>query len=218
MSAFPQTYWSLIQRGVADNRSALNRIARDYVDPVRKFIRHSGFTAEDAEDLAQEVFLIVCSPEFLRQADVRKGKFRTLLLLVTKNVMNGEWRKRFAKKRRGKTIALDGETIAEILAAPETSDEGFDREWWTSLLDSALGRLRKENPRRHEILNLHKTHGRPHSEIAKALATTSDHVNNEIRAAKKRVREVLLELVRDYCSTRGEFDEELAQFRRVLGG
>lgn len=216
MSAFPQTYWSLIQRARGASRSALNLIAQDYQEPVRNFLRRSGFTPEDAEDLAQEVFLIVCDPEFLRQADATKGKFRTLVLLVTKNVMNGEWRKRYAKKRRGKAVSLDATTVHEMLAAPLEDDGDFDREWWAALIQTALEKLKAENPRRHEILHRHKSLGQPHERIAQELSTTAVHVNNEVRAAKKRVREVLLDLVQGYCSSPGEYEAEVALLRRAI--
>lgn len=214
MSAFPQTYWTMIQRA---SRTAFNRIARDYAAPVRAFIERGGFGPQDAEDLAQEVFLIVCDAEFLRQADASKGRFRTLVLLVTKNVMNAEWRKRYAKKRRGKAISLDGATVAEMLAAPAAPDASFDREWWRSLLDAALAELRREDPKRHEILHLHKNLETPHAEIAERLGISAVTVNNEIRAAKKRMRELLLDRVRAYCSSPGEFEEEVAQLRSMLG-
>lgn len=210
---FPRTYWTLIQRA---GHTALNRIARDYAAPVRNFIQRAGFSPEDAEDLAQEVVLIVCDPRFLKQADATKGKFRTLVLLVTKNVMNGEWRKRYAKKRRGKAVSLDDSTLSEMLAAPAPSDESFDREWWSSLLRTALERLRAEDPTRHRILDLHKTQEKPHAEIAAELSLSLDRVNNEIRAGKKRMREILLDLVRSYCSSNSEYEEEVAQLRRML--
>lgn len=212
--AFPQTYWTILRR---PDRTALNRIARDYAAPVRRFIERAGFPPEDAEDLAQEVFCVVCDPEFLTQADAKKGRFRTLVLLVVKNVMNMERRKRFAKKRAGPRVSLDSATVADLLAAPEPEDSAFDVEWWSSLLEDAIAALREEHPRRHEILQLHKKDGKSHAEIAKELRVGAEHVNNEIRAAKKRVREILLSRVQAYCSTDGEYRAEVDLLRKALG-
>lgn len=215
--SFPQTYWTVIQRAVAHGRSAFNRIAHDYREPVQAYLRASGFSPEDAEDLAQDVLLIVCDGEFLKQADARKGRFRTLLVLVAKNVMNDEWRRRYAKKRRGKHVPLDGSTVVQIMDTSGPPDEAFEREWWAWILKCALERLHAEQPERHRLLHLNKTLEKSQAEIAQELATTPMRVQNELRAAKARLREILSELVREYCSSPGEFEEEIARLREMLG-
>jgi len=115
-----------------------------------------------------------------------------------------------------KAISLDGATIAEMLAAPSPADEAFDREWWATMLQTALDRWAEEDSNRHRILRLHKSEGKSHAEIARVVSSTPAHVNNEVRAAKKRVREILLAQVENYCSSPSEVAEEVARLRRQL--
>jgi DNA-directed RNA polymerase specialized sigma24 family protein len=70
-----------------------------YRTPVFNFLRNRGLSEHDAEDVAQDVFLRVCREDFLKKLDRNRGKFRSLLLAVTRHVMLNERASRHRKER-----------------------------------------------------------------------------------------------------------------------
>ena len=83
---FQSTLWTLIGHARGGDEQALTEFVERYRPPVVAFIGRRGFTSE-SEDLAQEVFLEVFKDEVLTKADPDKGRFRSLLLAVTRNVI-----------------------------------------------------------------------------------------------------------------------------------
>lgn len=195
---FPTTFWTTLH-GQPD-RARWQCYVR-YWTPVLEFIRRHGFQDHDAEDLAQEVFLRVCREEFLQDADRSKGKFRSLLLAVTRNVILAERKKRAIRK----TVPL------EEVAAPE---EAFEEMWAQNLLKMALKRLEEDAKLHHDAILLSSEHS--HEEIARKLGGKTGDVKNWLYQGKKRLKKHLLEIVQSYSSTPGEFAEEVALISRRL--
>src|SRR5262245_43126139 len=93
---FQTTIWTSIRQAKEGRSTALNDFALKYRDPVVAFIVRQGYAAEDAEDLAQEVFMIVFRDRLLARAEESKGRFRSFLLGIVKNVMRNAGRIRDA--------------------------------------------------------------------------------------------------------------------------
>ncbi len=201
---FPTTLWSTIVERPRDAREA---VFVRYREPVLAFIRNQGFAAHDAEDLAQEVFLRVCQEGFLRDADRTKGRFRSLLLAVTRHVIQHE------RERRGRPVPP-----APAPAASE--DAAFDTLWLSNLVTLALKRLAADavpgGPRAYEAFTLHKHQGLTYRQIADKLGVSLDDVRNWIHAAKSKLKKLIADEIRAYCSSQGELDDELAQLLRNL--
>lgn len=210
MAHFPQTRWTQIRLASEGDRSALTEFVQRYRPPVVAYFARRGLGAE-AEDLAQEVFLRFLDKEVLAKADPERGRFRGLVMAVTRRVFAGHFERRAAKKRGGDAVV---QALGDLdLAAP---DEDFDREWVGHLLERSLGRLEEEHPNYHAALSAVLLEQRSHVEAAEALGCAAGDVNNWVHRGKKKVIAYLQEEVRRYTCSEAEYQDELRQLSRLL--
>ena len=205
----PSTMWTTILAFHRDPDRVKDFVVRRYRQPVVEFARRQGLKDEDAEDVAQEVFLRVCHETFLRKADQIRGKFRTVLLAVTKHVI-GSWRRHemAGKRDRRREVSLEGMTLPDELPA----DPEFDKLWVQNLITQALQRLKQDAGT--EALKL-QLEGLSYTEIAERLGKKTTDVTNFIHRAKERLKKEFERLIAEY-STREDVAEEIAQLRRFL--
>jgi RNA polymerase sigma-70 factor, ECF subfamily len=205
----PSTMWTTILSFHRDPERVKDFVVRRYRQPVVEFARRQGLKDEDAEDVAQEVFLRVCHETFLKKADQIRGKFRTVLLAVTKHVI-GSWRRHemAGKRDRRREVSLEGMTLPDDLPA----DPEFDRLWVQNLMTQALDRLKPDAGT--EALRL-QLQGLSYQEIAEKLGRKTTDVTNFIHRAKERLKKEFERLIAEY-STREDVAEEIAQLRRFL--
>src|SRR5262245_59062818 len=97
--AFTTTVWSAIRQAKTGDLDAVNRRLAKCREPVVAFIRNRGHSQEDAEALAQEVFLIIVRDDLLARAEEQRGRFRDFLRGIAKNVEANARRVRKAAKR-----------------------------------------------------------------------------------------------------------------------
>jgi len=151
---FATTHWSMV---VSAGRSrspeasrALATLCENYWFPLYAFVRRSGHTAEDAQDLTQEFFARLLAQRFLAKADRQKGKFRSFLLGTLKHFLADQWdRVRAQKRGGGQTVisfdSLDAEARYRLEPASDlTPERMFEKQWALSLLDHVLSRLHAE--------------------------------------------------------------------------
>ena len=205
----PSTMWTTILAFHRDPDRVKDFVVRRYRQPVVEFARRQGLKDEDAEDVAQEVFLRVCHETFLRKADQIRGKFRTVLLAVTKHVI-GSWRRHemAGKRDRRREVSLEGMTLPDELPA----DPEFDKLWVQNLMTQAMERLKKDAGT--EALKL-QLEGLSYQEIAERLGRKTTDVTNFIHRAKERLKKEFERLIAEY-STREDVAEEIAALRRFL--
>jgi len=102
--AFPRTRWTLVEdlrtEGKVRDR-ALSELCEIYWHPVYAFLLRGGTSSADAEDRAQGFFERLVEQDFLRSADVQKGKLRTFLLTALQRYCVSEYRKETCQKRGG---------------------------------------------------------------------------------------------------------------------
>ena len=205
----PSTMWTTILAFHRDPERVKDFVVRRYRQPVVEFARRQGLKDQDAEDVAQEVFLRVCRENFLKKANEIRGKFRTVLLAVTKHVI-GSWRRHemAGKRDRRREVSLEGMTLpTELPADPE-----FDRLWVQNLMSQALERLKQDAGT--EALKL-QMEGLSYQEIAERLGKKTTDVTNFIHRAKERLKKEFERLIAEY-STREDVAEEIAALRRFL--
>jgi len=214
--AFQTTLWSRIeevQRG--DSQEVVSFVDR-YRPPLLRFVRGRGFPPQDAEDLVQEVFLRLFTREALARADRTRGRFRSFLLGIAKNVIREEYERRAAQKRGGGARPVPLSQAPEA-AYEEESESEFDQIWSDHLLRQALADLRQESPRQHETLQLRFEQKLSYKEIAERLERNLQQVKNDIhRARRKLVKTIKAEISR-YSSSSAEYEDELASFLTFLG-
>jgi DNA-directed RNA polymerase specialized sigma24 family protein len=148
---FATTNWSVVlAAGLEDcprAAAALERLCQIYWYPIYAFIRRRGFDQHTAEDLAQSFFASLLGKEILKKVDRQKGKFRSFLLA---NFLANAWDTRRAAKRGGdrEIVSLDGMEAEELYqnepVEPLTPEKLFERSWAFTLLERALGRLKRE--------------------------------------------------------------------------
>ena len=149
---FEPTRWSLVLRARSlddeARRAALEALCRAYWYPLYAFLRHSGRSVEDAQDLTQEFFARLLSGQLLDAADPARGKFRTLLLAALRRVDVDEWRTASAQKRGGNVafVSIDSEHAEESFLEDRSSagspELAFDRAWAAALMARTWERLR----------------------------------------------------------------------------
>jgi RNA polymerase sigma factor (sigma-70 family) len=218
---FTSTAWTLVRQAKNDP-AALSRLIELYRPPIVNFIAAQGHT-EEAEDLAQEVFIRLSRPGFFDRVEISKGKFRTLLLAVTKRTAIDHDRIRKARKRGGTRRALSLDQLREEdsrfdPAAKVEEDPEFDRLWTQNLVRQALLRYAKEcNERRSKTYNLFHDHvllGNSQEEVARSHGRKVQDVKNAVHQTKAKIRIYVEELVRDYANE--DSDTELASLARWL--
>jgi RNA polymerase sigma factor (sigma-70 family) len=205
----PSTMWTTILQFHRDPERVKDFVVRRYRQPVVEFARRQGLKDEDAEDITQEVFLRVCQETFLKKADQIRGKFRTVLLAVTKHVIASWRRHELAGMRdRRREVSLEGINLPDDLP----TDPEFDRLWVQNLMAQAMERMGTDPGT--EALKL-QLQGLSYQEIAAKLGRKTTDVTNFIHRSKDRLRKEFERLIAEY-STREDVAEEIAALRRFL--
>ena len=153
--AFATTHWSVVARvgapATVESSVALDRLCRQYWQPLYFFVRRRGYNEQDAQDLTQGFFARLLEKGAIEAADPQRGRFRTFLLTSLQNYLNNEWDRGHRQKRGGGQqflsfeATLSAESGYQLLpqdtAAP---DRLYDRRWAQGVLQAVFGRLRKE--------------------------------------------------------------------------
>lgn len=197
MDEFQSTLWTVIRGARSGDEAALREFALKYRAPVVAYAARRGLR-DEAEDIAQEVFLRLFQDGVLAKADPSKGRFRSLVLAVTRNVIGHHVERAKTKKRGGGRVQSLGD-----LDPAGSRDDDFDREWVSHLVEVALARLAKEHPSYHAALSA-SLEGRPYEGDSK----------NHLFRGRQKLAEYLRDQVRDYSTSRADYEEEL----RYLSG
>ena len=154
VNRFQTTRWSVVlvaaQSQTPGYKQALADLCKVYWYPLYAFIRHRGYSPEDAQDLVQGFFLHVIEYKTLSRVDRSKGKFRSFLLASLQNYLSNETDRVHCLKRGGKTefVYIDlekAENCYGLEPAEElTPEKIFDARWAIALLGEAMNRLRHE--------------------------------------------------------------------------
>jgi RNA polymerase sigma factor (sigma-70 family) len=158
--AFVTTRWSLILSGAnskvgeEDTRAALAELCRIYWRPIFAFVSRRGYSAEDAEDLTQDFFVMMLKGDWLQKADPNRGRFRSLLLKSLQNFLNDATDKTHTHKRGGRVrfVSWDewiAEPPSQLSISTQTlnslpAERLFDVRWAATVVERALRRLREE--------------------------------------------------------------------------
>jgi RNA polymerase sigma factor (sigma-70 family) len=211
MSALGETRWTLLEAARQGDEEAYAELVRLYQKPVLRYLRSAG-AGEEAEDLAQEVFLRLFE-DVLARADPSAGRFRSLLLAVSRNVLRAHRTKAHAKKRGGGRAVL---SLEEHLI-PQEEREAFDREWLLALIERAIEELAAEYPDYHAAMALHLT-GASNEAIAQQLGCGAKDVRNRLHRARKALGRSLRAAAWNHAANPADHATELAFLRMLLPG
>ena len=219
MDPFPTTVWTHVRSAMEGDSSQLTRILIRYRAPIVGFLRRKGLRDEQAEDLAQEVLLRVSRRDFLSRIDPSLGKFRSLLLSVTRHVLSEELKKDRAQRRGGDARRLEGTGIIDQVAGKE--DAVFDELWVRELVEGALRGLDADSKKRAlplaDAFRFKYLEGLSQEEVAARLGCPLSSAKNHIYYGKLKFKELLLAAIKDYCATPGEYEDELRRLAPYLG-
>src|SRR4249920_1091016 len=236
MSAFPATRHSIVaaMRGArpGDRRAAFDTLVTAYWKPVFKYVRlkwHA--SAEDAADLTQGFFLRAYEKDFFAGFDSSKARFRTYLRTCLDGFVANA-RKADARLKRGGAVRLipidfaeaERELQQQAINLVDDFDAYFRREWLRSLFACAARRLQEVCAARgrHDRFAVFEQYDlapedrdRPtYADLARRLGLSPTEVTNELAAARREFRRLVLETLREQCASDEEFEAET----RALSG
>jgi len=112
--AFGTTHWSMVleaQGPTPAAQAALENLCRTYWRPLYGFVRHEGYTREEAEDITQGFFALLLERKDFQSVRREKGRLRSFLLASLKHFMANERRDAAAIKRGGGRALIPLESI-----------------------------------------------------------------------------------------------------------
>lgn len=229
---FVTTRWSVVlaaqDKSSPDSAAALEVLCRAYWYPLYAYVRGSGRSPHDAQDLTQEFFARLLAQDWLRVVLPEKGRFRTFLLVTMKRFLTNEWHRDMAQKRGAGNLPLSLDTeFAEHRFATEpplAPDELYERRWAMTLLEESLERLQRNftGAGREQEFNALKewlTAERgsiPYGQIATALGTTEGAARVAVHRLRKQFRLLFRQTIAETVEADGDVDAELRHLVAVL--
>lgn len=233
-SAFPTTHWTLVQavqNGSADDAAlAMEKLCKGYWYPIYAYLRRSGHSTEDAEDLTQAFFHRLITDDTIQSVRQEVGKLRSYLLGALKRLMSDHTRHHAAQKRGGGILHISFEEMdAEDRYAREPQDTRdpewvFTHAWAHELLAGVREKLREAFSATGRagvfdvLLPFLMWNNEPpsHREIAKQLGSSETATRILIHRLRTKFRDLLRDEVARTVLTAEEIPGELAWLQGVL--
>ncbi len=229
---FVTTRWSVVlaaqDKSSPDSAAALETLCRAYWYPLYAYVRGSGRSPHDAQDLTQEFFARLLAQDWLRVVLPEKGRFRTFLLVTMKRFLTNEWHRDRAQKRGAGNLplSLDTEEAEHRFATepPLAPDELYERRWAMTLLEESLERLQRNftDAGREQEFNALKEWltaergGIPYAQIAAALDTTEGAARVAVHRMRKQFRQLFRQTIAETVEASGDVDAEMRHLVAVL--
>ena len=210
----------------AEYGRAIESLCQRYWRPIYVWVRQSGRSVEDAQDLTQAFFAKVLEQESIGKAERARGRFRTYLLAMLANFLADDWdRSRAARRGGGKLVFSLNVASTEASEALEVSDRvsperAFDRRWAWDVIEQARVLLRAEcaAARKSEIFEALFVCAAEETQasLAARLGLSENAVKMTSRRLRRRLEELIRAVVADTVSTQAELDEEIKQLIEAL--
>jgi len=231
---FGHTQWSQVQRA-ADPAAegyglALQGLCQSYWYPLYAYVRRSGHSAHDAEDLTQAFFARLLDKNYLAAADPEKGRFRSFLLVALKRFLANEWERQHALKRGGFATVIEiDQAHAESLyggdlAHHDQADVLLEKQWAITLIGHVMGRLHTEYAEsgrgdmfgflRASLTREDAAIG--YAEIAQRLGTSTAAVKMAAMRMRERYQALLREEIGRTVALPDEIDDEIRHLFSVF--
>jgi len=228
---FQTTHWSaVLAAGGNDStaKAALTRLCGAYWHPLYAFLRRSGYSIEDAEDLTQGFFAHVLEHRSLAAITREKGRFRSFLLTALKNYAGHVRERANAQKRGGGAQVLPLDTAAaedHYRTEPAerlTPDRLFDRRWAMTVLERALARVQRDfvKKEKRELFDalrpalLSEDPTMTYADIALRFDTTEGAIKLLVHRLRRSYRAALRS---EIAETVGSLEDVDGELRHLLG-
>lgn len=183
--------WAVSEHG---DEQAWNLFYRIYAPMLRQFSRRMGLNEVEADDVLQEVLLVVHRALREKSYDPAKGRFRGWLFGVVRHRALSAQR---ARQRRTRAQSVASDTGIDLLAGvPDTHDEAaaeiWAQEWRYAMLEEALRQLQPSlGEKVFRAFVLYAMENRPPAEVAAELeiatASVYTYKNRVLNAIKEWV-------------------------------
>lgn len=233
---FPATHRSLIRRASSGDRAtragAEDALAAVYWAPIYTHIRltHRQEPA-DAEDLTQGFFADALRRGLFARYEPERARFRTYVRRCVDSYVANALQADRRLKRGGavafiaiEAVEIEGRLTSDADAGASDADAVFQREWIRSVLADAVRQLseRYRDAGRTTPLALFERYdlaasddARPtYAELAEEYGIRVTQVTNWLAAARRDLRAIVLETIRDLSASENEFR---ADARDLLG-
>ena len=232
---FAATSWTNVmaarQAGSPGAEAAWEKLCEAYWYPLYSYVRRKGYDPHKAQDLTQEFFFRLIRENYLGAVDRRRGKFRSFLLAALNHFLSNQRDyERAAKRGGGQALFSLDETDAEdrYLREPASTlspEKIFERNWFLTLFDQALSRLREEqSANRLEIFDSLKpfivddASAGDYNAAAAQVNMTANAVAVTVHRWRERYRKLVHEEVTRTVADVAELEEELHRFFTVMEG
>jgi RNA polymerase sigma-70 factor (ECF subfamily) len=221
---FPTTQWSRITTAAGGgDGEALAMLCQAYWYPIYAFVRHRGFSPEQAQDRTQDFFAYILECDVIAKADPSRGRFRAFLRTVCGRLLAGDRDRENAAKRGGgrPRLAIDPlDAERRYVLEPihvMTAERIYDRTWALTLLGRVVDRLRCEyedagrSARFEELIAVltRDTASEPYAEIARRLGTTEGNVRVSVYRLRRRYGLLLHEEIAATVGEATQVDDEI---------
>ena len=236
VNRFQTTRWDAVllaaQSQTPGCKEALADLCKLYWYPLYAFIRHRGYSPEDAQDLVQGFFLHLIEYKALSRVDRLKGKFRSFLLASLQNHLTNEADRARCLKRGGKVefVHIDleeAEDHYELEPIEElTPEKVFDARWAMALLGEAMNRLSLEYVAQGKatafqamraFLDPINTKGLPsYEEVAAQLEVSVGSLKTQIHRLRKQYAATIRDEISRTVSDPADVDTETHELCQAL--
>lgn len=206
--SFPETRNSLIFRLSSRQATEVDwqEFMVDYWQPLVRFARRIGAADSNAEDIASDAIGVLLKSDLLKRwSDHRASRLRGLLCGVVRNLVANQYRVEENRKRILASLSASGVTDGRLPAMfaeePLVEDlDTFEHIWLEELVTRAFRLLAQqlyEEGKGDYFRALHAQvrEERTVNEIAKLLELKVTQVENGLKAARRRLTDILRELV-----------------------
>jgi DNA-directed RNA polymerase specialized sigma24 family protein len=226
-SSFRTTAWSVVlaaaRNPTSESRDELASLCQTYWNPVYAFVRRSGHTSDQSEDLTQAFFALLLEKHYLRDVDRQRGRFRSFLLTAVKHFLANERDRAHAAKRGGRhphvsIDVLQAETWYAPAAVDDTTPERlFERRWAVSLIDHVMARLRTEYSAAGKAEQFDQLQGfltrdaedASYETVAAAMGVSAGALRMSVHRLRRKYRQVLRAEIAETVATPEEIDQEI---------
>lgn len=227
---FPETHLSVLHALQSEDPYArersFERLVVAYYKPIYMHLRLKWRKdPTQAEDLAQDFFVKVTERDTLASFDQKRGRFRTFVRKCVDNFVLTAREASQRQKRGGsfRLVSTDTQEAERALSAmgDEVDVESvFDREFVRNVMEKSVKRLEQRmealgKPLYFEVLRRYDLDDGPtdpsYASVAKDLGIRTTDVTNYLHAARRELRVLVLDVLREVTSTEEEFREEAAE-------
>jgi RNA polymerase sigma factor (sigma-70 family) len=234
--AFPTTHWTLVQIVQGEDRKkaaeALEDICGRYWYPIYAFLRRSGHSSHDAEDLTQMLFQQLVIDDAIKDVRQERGRLRSFLIGMVRRVTIRQVRHDHAEKRGGQVtlISLDEAAADERYTLEEAlhldPERLYDRAWAVQMLETVRQNLRSSfiNNKRlkdYEILEPYlgwEDIPAPFAELGEQLGSNANAARVLIHRLRKKFRELVQKEISKTVVNPEDIEEEIEWLQTVLKG